>query len=196
MRDLGIESTSLATKATTKRVQGDIPTPLEHFNNTDSSKKSRLSCESPCRDPSTFDTSTLQAGSGSPISVALPSSFTSSSSGKKATTSGHDISRDPSYESLLGVSMELDVDDSQTNFLYVDGSFAARSRTESTYLRPEELPPSKVSTHNLYELYLISLTLSQDEDTLKFRNEGNAWLLNMPHISHSYSNVMCFRHTQ
>jgi len=48
------------------------------------------------------------------------------------------------------------VDGSQTNFLneYIDGAFGARSRTESSYLRPEELPPSK------------------DEDTIKYRNEA------------------------
>lgn len=114
-----------------------------HLNNLDYSNKLKSSCELRMshREPPTPPSSPI-------ISVALTSSLTSSSSGKKATTSScHDISRDPSCESLLAGSMvdfEADDHDSQTNFLYVDGYFAPRSRTESTYLRPEELPPMKV----------------------------------------------------
>eukprot|EP00026_Physarum_polycephalum_P006322 Phypoly_transcript_06364.p1 GENE.Phypoly_transcript_06364~~Phypoly_transcript_06364.p1 ORF type:complete len:491 (-),score=52.80 Phypoly_transcript_06364:170-1642(-) len=119
-----------------------------------SKKGNRSSC-----DPLSSN-SIIQGVSGSPISVVLPSSYTSSSSnGKIATGSSclEDISRDPSFESLLGVSM--DELDSQTNFLYaVDGPLPFRNRTESTYVGPDELPPSK------------------DEESLKFRNEAMVYV--------------------
>jgi hypothetical protein len=107
-----------------------------------SKKDNRSSC-----DPLSSN-SIIQGVSGSPISVVLPSSFTSSSSNGRATGSClEDISRDPSLEFLVGVSMdELAVEDSKTSsFLYIDQSLPFRNRTESSYVGPEELPPSKVS---------------------------------------------------
>jgi len=120
-----------------------------------SKKDNRSSC-----DPLSSN-SIIQGVSGSPISVVLPSSFTSSSSNGRATGSClEDISRDPSIEFLVGVSMdELAVEDSKTSsFLYIDQSLPFRNRTESTYVGPEELPPSK------------------DEESMKSRNEAMVYV--------------------
>jgi hypothetical protein len=153
MGELGMEA-NLPERRTQEET---AMTPLEHhLTNLDYSNKLKSSCElRVSREPPTPPSSPI-------ISVALPSSLTSSSSGIRATASScHDISRETSVESLLVGSMDFegdDVHDSQTNFLYVDGYFASRSRTESTYLRPDELPPCK------------------DEDTPKFRNEAMVYV--------------------
>lgn len=69
--------------------------------------------------------------------------------------------------------MDLDTDDSQTNFLYADVEFLeGRNRTESTYLRPDELPPIK------------------DEETSRFRNEAMVSVTDILSNEHKTSQVL------
>jgi hypothetical protein len=137
----GVDSRSSSPKGVSKRAK-DIISEQEQQHHTDHSKKRRSSSDSnTIRDSNPPRSTTPHPPS--PITVVLPSSCTDSEEEK---TSCHDISRDPSVDSLLGVSnMDLEVDESETASFCVSVALGERSRTESTYLRPEELPPCKVS---------------------------------------------------
>lgn len=161
----------------TKRLQEDVLVessydPQYHHLLIDHPRKRRASDadnESPRRE----STTTTSLG-GSPISVAFPSSLTSSSTGTRHSTglpppssyssNTHEeddvgtFSRETSSE--MSGSMELldpkqdgeeldSIDLAPTDFLHhhaddADLSCCSRSRTESSYVRPEELPPAQV----------------------------------------------------